>query len=91
MRSLLEIMPGSQLILGLVLVGVLLVAVRLLFAADLSPRHKATQDRRQKKESPTLPFYDSTQSLVTEDRRKLPDRRKRKVYFSVDENGSRVM
>lgn len=77
MNSLADIFGSLPVILGIALFIGIVVLVRLLLSPNSLERRRSLCDRRRGQAMPTLPFYDSDRVLVTEDRRVLPDRRKR--------------
>lgn len=77
MDGLIDMFGGLPVILGIALFIGIVVLVRLLLSPDSLERRRSWRDRRAGQAMPTLPFYDSDRVLVTEDRRKLADRRKR--------------
>jgi len=76
MESFFSVFDGSLIILGLVLFFVTLGVIFLLLTRGTNQRRVAFIDRRRNKEQLIFPFYDSNKELVTEERRRVTDRRK---------------
>jgi len=77
METLADMFGNLPVILGVSLFIGIVILVRLLLSPNSRERRRSWRDRRRGQVMPSLPFYDSERVLVTEDRRRLPDRRKR--------------
>jgi len=77
METLAEMFGNLPLILGIALFIGIVILVRLLLSPNSLERRRSWRDRRRGQVMPSLPFYDCNRVLVTEDRRRLADRRKR--------------
>jgi predicted nucleic acid-binding protein len=83
MEQLADIFGSLPVILGVALFIGIVVLVRLLLSPNSLERRRTRRDRRRGQAMPTVPFYDSERRLVTEDRRKLHDRRKHAFMIST--------
>jgi len=81
MDKLADIFSSLPFILGVALFIGIVILVRLLLSPDSLERRRTRYDRRKAQVMPSMPFYDSDRRLVTEDRRKTSDRRKRAFVF----------
>ena len=85
MDKLAAIFGSVPMILGIALFIGIVVLVRLLLSPNSIERRRVRRDRRYSQVMPTVPFYDSERTLVTEDRRNLNDRRKRAFIIITEQ------
>ena len=85
MDKLAAIFGSVPMILGVALFIGIVVLVRLLLSPNSIERRRVRRDRRYSQAMPTVPFYDSERTLVTEDRRNLNDRRKRAFIIITEQ------
>jgi len=83
MEQLADIFGSLPVILGVALFVGIVVLVRLLLSPNSLERRRTRRDRRRGQAMPAVPFYDSERRLVTEDRRRLNDRRKHAFMIST--------
>lgn len=83
MEQLADIVGSLPVILGVALFIGIVILVRLLLSPNSLERRRTRRDRRRGQTMPAVPFYDSERRLVTEDRRRLSDRRKPAFMIST--------
>lgn len=70
-------------ILGIALFIGIVTLVKLLLSPDQGFERRSRRDRRRGGKQPEFPLYDCDRVLVTEDRRKLSDRRSHRFIITV--------
>lgn len=83
MEQLANLVGSLPVILGVALFIGIVILVRMLLSPNSLERRRTRRDRRRGTPMPKVPFYDSERRLVTEDRRKLADRRKHAFMIST--------
>ncbi|MDH5179326.1 MAG: hypothetical protein OEY07_06635 [Gammaproteobacteria bacterium] len=69
----------SPIFIGVVLFLGIVVLARAILVKDSGHQQGNKRDRRAREKMPQTPFHDSDGVLVTEDRRRCPDRRRSRL------------
>lgn len=77
MDTLMDIFGLPTLLAIALFIGIVILVRQLLSPNGMMERRRSRRDRRRVQSMPSIPFYDSERTLVTQDRRGSADRRKR--------------
>jgi len=75
MDTFVEIFQGLPVVILISLIFGVTALIRMYIMTNPSLRRLSTQDRRQSQMSPMFPFQDNKNNVITENRRKLYNRR----------------
>jgi hypothetical protein len=73
-------------LLAVALFIAIVILARILLSPEGALERRSRRDRRNASKVPQMPFYDRDRVLVTQDRRRREDRRKRSFVITTTQN-----